>query len=100
MVTWPEIQEYMNNPRWNECILCQNIEGHECPDSAYMIPEDIYFCKPEFTVKRGDKVLLQDLKTGELIETVALSNDYEDLPIIFENNKYLEGINCKIIKVL
>lgn len=42
MVVFPEIQDFMEHPRWGECIFCQAIEGHECPDSAYMIPEDLY----------------------------------------------------------
>lgn len=40
--TWPEIQQYMHHPRWNECIYCTEIDGHPCPDSAYMIPESLY----------------------------------------------------------
>lgn len=40
--TWPEIQQYMYHPRWNECIFCIEIDGHPCPDSAYMIPESLY----------------------------------------------------------
>lgn len=42
LVSFPEIQEFMNNPRWGECILCTSIEGHECPDSTYAVPEDLY----------------------------------------------------------
>lgn len=42
LVGWPEIQEFMSHPRWSECIFCMEIEGHECPDGAYMVPEDIY----------------------------------------------------------
>lgn len=30
MVSFPEIQDFMEHPRWNECIFCQSIEGHEC----------------------------------------------------------------------
>lgn len=40
--TWPGIQDYMNHPRWSECIFCQEIEGHPCPDSSFMIPESLY----------------------------------------------------------
>lgn len=42
LVEWPEIQEFMDHLRWSECIFCMEIEGHPFPDSAYMIPEDIY----------------------------------------------------------
>lgn len=42
LVTFPEIQDFMDSSRWNECIFCQETEGHPCPDNAYMIPEDLY----------------------------------------------------------
>ena len=42
MVTFPEIQDFMEHERWGECIFCQAIEGHECPDSTYMVPESLY----------------------------------------------------------
>lgn len=42
LVEWPEIQDFMTNPRWDECILCIHIEGHTCPDSTYAVPEDLY----------------------------------------------------------
>lgn len=42
LVSWPEIQLFMNHPRWSDCIFCMDIEGHPCLDSSYMIPEEIY----------------------------------------------------------
>ena len=39
LVSWPEIQLFMNHPRWSDCM---DIEGHPCLDSSYMIPEEIY----------------------------------------------------------
>ena len=42
MVTFPEIQDFMEHERWGECIFCQAIEGHECPDSTYMVPQSLY----------------------------------------------------------
>lgn len=42
LVSWPEIQDFMEHPRWSECLFCSSIEGHECPDSSYMVPEDLY----------------------------------------------------------
>lgn len=42
LVSFPEIQDFMTHPRWDECILCSSIEGHECPDSTYAVPEDLY----------------------------------------------------------
>lgn len=42
LVEWPEIQKFMDHPRWHECIFCIEIEGHPCPDGAYMVPESLY----------------------------------------------------------
>lgn len=43
LVQWPESQELMEHPRFNECLLVQDIEGHiEVGSSAYMCPEDLY----------------------------------------------------------
>ena len=35
LISWPEIQDFMEHERWEECIFCQEIEGHPCPDSTY-----------------------------------------------------------------
>ena len=42
LVEWPEIQDFMEHPRWEKCIFCQEIEGHPCLDRAYMVPESLY----------------------------------------------------------
>ena len=42
LVGWPEIQDFMEHPRWNECVFCCEIEGHSCPDSTYAVPESLY----------------------------------------------------------
>ena len=34
LVEWPEIQNFMDHPRWSECIFCMEIEGHPCPDKC------------------------------------------------------------------
>lgn len=43
LVSFPEIQDFMEHPRWNECIFCMDIEGHPCEDSTYAVPEDLYY---------------------------------------------------------
>lgn len=43
LVTWPESQHLMNKPWFNECLLVQDIEGHEeVGSSAYMVPINRY----------------------------------------------------------
>ena len=42
LVEWPEIQNFMNHPKWSECIFCMEIDGHPCPNQSYMVPEYLY----------------------------------------------------------
>ena len=42
LVSWPEVQLFMDHPRWSECIFCTETAEHPCPDNSYMIPEEIY----------------------------------------------------------
>lgn len=43
IVTWPDSQELMEHPRFNECLLIDNIEGHtDVGSSAYAVPIDVY----------------------------------------------------------
>lgn len=42
LVGWPNIQRFMMHPRWNECIMCSSIPGHEVDDVTYAVPEDLY----------------------------------------------------------
>lgn len=42
IVTWPEIQLFMDHPRWKDCLFCQHINGHPCPDCTYAVPEEVY----------------------------------------------------------
>lgn len=44
-----EIQDYIDyllflkyDRQLVECIFCQEIEGHPCPDSTYAVPVDLY----------------------------------------------------------
>ena len=43
LVQWPESQYLMEHPKFHECLLIQDIDGHdEVGSSAYMCPEDLY----------------------------------------------------------
>lgn len=42
LVSWPEIQDFMEEERWGECVFCTEIQGHPCPDCTYAVPEDLY----------------------------------------------------------
>ena len=42
LVSFPHIQDFMEHPRWSECIFCMEIEDHPCEDSTFAVPEDLY----------------------------------------------------------
>lgn len=42
LVSFPEIQDFMEHPRWSECVFCIEIDGHPCEDSTFAVPEDLY----------------------------------------------------------
>lgn len=45
LVHWPEIQNYVDNPRFKECYSCNALENSGDDDDyqpAYMVPEDLY----------------------------------------------------------
>lgn len=124
MVSWPEIQDYMEHPRWNECIFCTEIEGHPCPDNTYMIPEDLYnnkfvektietnLGKILFTeyhavlndknyyynrlIRRDDKVLLYDKDNDKYVITSCIGFA-PGSHYLFEDRELLLGKNCDLI---
>lgn len=115
-VEWPEIQDFMHHPRWNECIFCTEIEGHPCSDNTYMVPEDLYdeitnphYQLPEeysnFTmefdkIKGGQNCLIVTVGgTYKVVKSMVNYNIYDSLPIIFEQGDLIEGINCKLIAI-
>lgn len=43
LIQWPESQLLMDNERFNECLLVQDIDNHvEVGSSAYMCPFNLY----------------------------------------------------------
>lgn len=39
LVTWPESQNYMDHPRFHECILA---ESTNVPSASYFVPDDLF----------------------------------------------------------
>lgn len=85
MVAWPEIQYYMDHERWNDCIACQNVRNHQCPDDAWMVPEEVY---EEVSYKRQFPKTYENTKVGKVVcyYDKAVVNDSE----VFEYDKELK----------
>ena len=109
IVTFPEIQEYMDSERWNECYQLL------ADDPSYIVPEDLYEWinrikipdkyKDTYTeniprsIKKGTKVLLYDYDKDDFVEEVTQTSSCANFPILFSNSSYLEGMNCNIIGI-
>lgn len=93
MVTFPEIQDFMEHERWGECIFCQAIDGHPCPDSTYMVPESIYHSRFPNMIQRyvGETFIVE----GQKAVLVGYCSDSLDRDCIvgFENDKGWEGFD-------
>lgn len=35
LISWPEIQDFMEHERWDECVFCREI-------STYIVPLDLF----------------------------------------------------------
>lgn len=109
-VEWPEYQYFMEHPSFRErCYFCPEA-------SIYFIPEDLYdevmnppFKLPEeyrenFTtefdrIKRGQKVLIDDIQKQELFVVEANTSWIDNsMPCILSCG-YLPGVNCHIVAV-
>lgn len=69
-----------------ECIFCQEITGHPCPDSAYMVPEDLYNevrFVPGYVSENLGKAFLVEGREATLI---GYNCDYENCIMGFEDN--------------
>lgn len=93
LVGWPNIQDFMEHPRWNECVFCDSIPGHEVGVSTYAVPEDLYYevnnIKPQrFT--QEEKKMLEEVSNLISISMYELDEeDEESLKIEEEFNKWI-----------
>lgn len=42
LVSFPEIQAYMDHERWGECMLCISTDAEDTLSNDYVVPEDLY----------------------------------------------------------
>lgn len=116
---WPDIQDYMDHPRYKECYTCQSLsEDNDDFTSVYMVPEDLYeeihmqkapkeivFDGESYEtfweyVERGDSVLIET-KDGEREVVTAATPCKPPLygHLVFENSIHLPGVTCEILGV-
>lgn len=91
MVSFPEIQDFMEHPRWNECIFCQSIEGHECPDSTYMVPKDLYEGREVKVVGHSDEDIIVEYLDCDMGWSELDDNDVLLIPADVTGSLYYVG---------
>ena len=93
LVAWPYSQMFMEHERFHECLLVQDIEGHdEVGGNAYMVPDDLY---QEFY---GDKHLyILDYENCKLIH-VVLPNYQDEESWLADNNFNYNSIEWMVSK--
>lgn len=114
LIEWPEIQDYMDHPRWNECFNAQSVNESDSR-SYWFVPDDIVeeveygkfqntaqfifdgqlFIRDFEKINKGDLVCFVD-DAGKMWTDVCVGGGrlpYE--PYIFEGNE-TPGIGCYI----
>lgn len=94
LVGWPKIQDFMEHPRWNECIFCDSIPGHEVGVSTYAVPEDLYYEVNNINPQRftqEEKEMLEEI--SNLISMSIYELDEEDKDTLEIEEKFNKWIN-------
>lgn len=113
LVYWPEIQNYMDHPRYKECYMCESLDEDSDEVSTYMVPEDLYEevefnsypeveyyqGMPFYTKRReyskGDLVLFEN-ENGYKWVSKCLATGQGTLPDVFEHSE-VPGLGSWII---
>lgn len=112
LVQWPEIQNYMDNPRYNECF-CANSINKEDIESYWFVPEDLYN-EIEYSyielpeeyknydlnfnkVTQGQNLLVEIGTELKVVKALSNWNIKSPFPILLDDSFLLDGINCTII---
>lgn len=115
LVKWPEIQDFMEHPRYKESFSAQSI-NEEDPNGYWFVPEDLYYeikyppiqlpegfenYKMDFTRVDRDQnclVLLGD-DSYKVVKAACNWNINSPFPILLDDPVLLDGFNCEIIAV-
>lgn len=93
LVGWPKIQDFMEHPRWSECIFCKETDGHPCLEAVYAVPEDlyneVYNLKSQIVLSEEDKQVI--LETIHFIDNIYFTEGECD---------DLNNLDEKLLKIL
>lgn len=99
IVGWPEIQDFMEHSRWDECIFCDSTLDHEVGDSTYAVPEDlyneVYNIEPKSFLTEKDKETIKEAL--DFISMAMFELEFEEEDEEYSNND-LEGRLSKLIE--
>lgn len=89
LVSFPEIQAYMDHERWDECMLCISTDAENTSSNDYAVPEDLYnevngIDKSELKALLEDSADLISMATFELGED--FNSDKLDDKLLFYAN--------------
>lgn len=89
LISFPEIQAYMDHERWDECMLCISTDAESASSNDYAVPEDLYnevngIDKPELKTLLEESASLISMATFELGED--FNSDKLDDKLLFYAN--------------
>lgn len=112
LLRWPEVQDYMDHPRWNECFYASRVDESDT-DSYWFVPDDIVaevewgklkkedfifdgmlFTRAFTSINKDDIVCFTNDK-GKLWTSKCITSGFGSLPSLFEGDE-MPGVNCWI----
>lgn len=74
LVSYPEVEKFMEHSGWNECVACVSTDGHPCPDGTWAVPESMYRSMYEHPEDGPDIV---EIVSSLGMNCVHISEEYE-----------------------
>lgn len=88
LVTFPEIQDFMEHERFEECIF---INDDKVPDSSYMVPEDLY--NEVLNIKITSESLLKEALNYIHMSKFEFGEDYDSENLETKIETYISTLN-------
>lgn len=110
LIEWPEIQDYMDHPRYNECYSSLDVTGCDI-NGVWFVPEDLVEelrCKDDSEFIFNGQIFTRNFLEINRNDLICFSNDKNEtwtsyciisgkgyMPDIYEHGE-CPGINCYI----